>query len=127
MLRLVWRVTLLSRAIVPLIVGAIYFLARRIRTESTSIQELESAVLAQAQEGLSSIRMVHAFGRDDFEVRQFLQQAQQGLQANLRLTLTKEHSALVISPLMVIGTAGMSYVGTMNVTPDTGRSGLWAV
>lgn len=119
MLRLDWVLTLLSLAIVPLIVGAIYFFARRIRTESTSIQEHESAVLAQAQEGLSSIRMVHAFGREDFEVRQFHQQAQQSLQANLRLTLTNVNSALVISTLMVIGTAAMYYVGTLHVLDGT--------
>jgi ATP-binding cassette subfamily B protein len=119
MLRLDWVLTLLSLAIVPLIVGAIYFFARRIRSESTSIQEQESAVLAQAQEGLSSIRMVHAFGREDFEVRQFHQQAQQSLQANLRLTLTNVNSALVISTLMVIGTAAMYYVGTLHVLAGT--------
>src|SRR5437879_2901163 len=59
--------------------------------------------------------MVHAFGREDFEVRQFPQQAQQSLQANLRLTLTNVNSALVISTLMVIGTAAMYYVGTLHV------------
>src|SRR5215510_3518288 len=48
MLKLDWVLTLLSLAIVPLIIGAIYFFARRIRSESTSIQEQESAVLAQA-------------------------------------------------------------------------------
>src|SRR5207247_3368803 len=94
MLRLDWRLTLVSLAIVPLIVGTIYVFANRIRRESTSIQEQESAVLAQAQEGLSSIRMVHAFGREEFEVRQFHQQARQSLQANLRLTLTNVNSAL---------------------------------
>src|SRR5262252_1718303 len=114
MLRLDWTLTLLSLAIVPLIVGAIYFFARRIRSESTSIQEQESAVLAQAQEGLSSIRMVHAFGREDFEVRQFHQQARQSLQANLRLTLTNVNSAL-----MVVGTAAMYYVGTLHVLAGT--------
>jgi len=119
MLRLDWLLTLLSLAIVPLIVGAIYFFARRIRSESTSIQEQESAVLAQAQEGLSSIRMVHAFGREDFEVMQFHQRAQQSLQANLRLTLTNVNSALVISTLMVIGTAAMYYVGTLHVLAGT--------
>jgi ATP-binding cassette subfamily B protein len=115
MVKIDWILTLLSLTIVPLIVGAIYFFARRIRLESTSIQEQESAVLAQAQEGLSSIRMVHAFGREDFEVRQFHQQAEQSLQANLRLTLTNVNSALVISTLMVIGTAAMYYVGTLHV------------
>src|SRR5438105_7554987 len=115
MLRLDWQLTLVSLAIVPLIVGTIYIFAHRIRRESTSIQEQESAMLAQAQEGLSSIRMVHAFGREEFEVRQFQQQARQSLQANLRLTLTNVNSALVISTLMVVGTSALYYVGTLHV------------
>ena len=119
MLRLDWQLALLSLAVVPLLLGAIYFFAHRIRRESTLIQEHESAVLAQAQEGLSSIRMVHAFGREDFEVLQFQMQAQQSLQANLRLTLTNVNSALVISTLMVLGTAAMYYVGTMHVLAGT--------
>src|SRR5436190_2174203 len=119
MLRLDWQLTLVSLGIVPLVVGAIYLFAHRIRRESTSIQEHESAVLAQAQEGLSSIRMVHAFGREDFEVRQFQQQARQSLQASLRLTLTNVNSALVISTLMVVGTAVMYYIGTLHVLAGT--------
>ena len=119
MLQLDWQLTLVSLAIVPLVVGAIYLFAHRIRRESTSIQEHESAVLSQAQEGLSSIRMVHAFGREEFEVRQFQQQARQSLQANLRLTLTNVNSALVISTLMVIGTAVMYYIGTLHVLAGT--------
>jgi ATP-binding cassette, subfamily B, bacterial len=119
MLRLDWQLTLVSLAIVPLVVGTIYLFAQRIRRESTSIQEQESAVLTQAQEGLSSIRMVHAFGREEFEVLQFQQQARQSLQANLRLTLTNVNSALVISTLMVIGTAAMYYIGSLHVLGGT--------
>src|ERR1700732_4553455 len=119
MVRIDWQLPLLSLAIVPLLLGAIYFFADRIRRESTFIQEQESAVLAQAQEGLSSIRMVHAFGREEFEVLQFHQHAKQSLQANLRLTLTNVNSALVISTLMVIGTAAMYYVGTLHVLAGT--------
>jgi len=119
MLRIDWQLTFVSLAIVPLVVGAIYLFAHRIRHESTSIQEQESAVLAQAQEGLSSIRMVHAFGREEFEVRQFHQQARQSLQASLRLTLTNVNSALVISTLMVVGTAAMYYIGAVHVLAGT--------
>jgi len=119
MIRLDWQLTLLSLAIVPFIIAAIYSFAHRIRRESTFIQEHESAVLAQAQEGLSSIRMVHAFGREEFEVLQFHQRAEQSLQANLRLTLTNVNSALVISTLMVIGTAAMYYVGALHVLNGT--------
>jgi ATP-binding cassette subfamily B protein/subfamily B ATP-binding cassette protein MsbA len=119
MLQLDWELTLLSLGIVPLIVWAIYFFAHRIRTESTSIQEQDSAMLTQAQEGLSSIRMVAAFGREDFEVSQFHERAQRSLQANLRLTLTNVKSALVISTLMGIGTAAMYYLGTLHVLAGT--------
>ena len=119
MVRLDWQLTLLSLAVIPAVVGAIYFFANRIRRESIFIQERESAVLTQAQEGLSSIRMVHAFGREEFEVRQFHQQARESLRANLRLTLTNVQSALVISTLMVIGTAAMYYVGTLHVVAGT--------
>jgi ATP-binding cassette subfamily B protein/subfamily B ATP-binding cassette protein MsbA len=115
MVRLDWKLALLSLGIIPLIVLAIYFFAHRIRTQSTSIQERDSAVLTQAQEGLSAIRMVHAFGREDFEVSQFRQRAHESLQANLRLTLTNVQSALVIGTLMALGTAAMYYLGTLHV------------
>ncbi len=115
MIAIDWQLTLLSLGVVPLIVGAIYYFANRIRTQATAIQERESAVLAQAQEGLSSVRMVHAFGREDWEVRQFESHAQQSLLANLRLTLTNVYSTLVISTLMAAGTAALYYVGSLHV------------
>ncbi len=119
MLRMDWQLALLSLAIVPLLFASIYFFAHRIRTQSTSIQEQDSAMLAQAQEGLGAIRMVHAFGREDFEVSQFHQRATESLQANLRLTLTNVNSALVIGTLIAVGTAAMYYVGSLHVLRGT--------
>ena len=119
MLRMDWQLALLSLVIVPLLFAAIYFFAHRIRTQSTSIQEQDSAMLAQAQEGLGAIRMVHAFGREDFEVSQFHQRAHESLQANLRLTLTNVNSALVIGTLIALGTAAMYYIGSLHVLRGT--------
>ena len=119
MLRMDWQLSLLSLVIIPFLLGTIYLFAKRIRLQSTSIQEVESSVLVQAQEGLGSIRMVHAFGREDWEVHQFHSHAAQSLRANLQLTLTNMNSALVISTLMVISTAAIYYVGTMHVLAGT--------
>src|SRR6476659_8722051 len=119
MVQIDWQLTLLSLGVVPLIVVAIYFFAHRIRQQSTSIHEQDSALLAHAQEGLSSVRMIHAFGREEWEVGQFRRQATMSLQANLRLTLTNVTSALVISTLMVVGTAAMYYLGTLHVLAGT--------
>ena len=43
MVRIDWQLTLLSLAVVPAVVGAIYFFAHRIRRESTFIQEIGRA------------------------------------------------------------------------------------
>ena len=115
MLRLDWELTGISVAIVPAVIWAIYHYSDRVRRESTSIQEKESAVLTLAQEGLSSIKVVHAFGGEEEAVRQFRTQAHESLAANLQLSMTNVQSALVINTLMALGTAAMIYVGTLHV------------
>lgn len=115
MVRLDAKLTLLSLAVVPLIVFAIYWFAKRIRSQSTTIQERESALLATVQEGLASVRMVHAFGQEDREVGQFRDRAGESLRANLRLTFTNVTSALVVGTLMATGTAVLYYFGSLHV------------
>ena len=115
MMRMDWEMTLVAFGITPLVVLAIYVFAKRIRTQSTTIQERESDVLAVAQEGLSSIRMVHAFGREDYEVAQFRTRATHSLEANMRFTGTQMKSSLVISTLMALGTAALYWLGSLHV------------
>jgi ATP-binding cassette subfamily B protein/subfamily B ATP-binding cassette protein MsbA len=110
-----WKLTLLGLVIVPPIMFAIRFYSGRVRSESTTIQERESAVLTAAQEGLASVRMVQAFGREAFEVEQLRERAQQSVNANLRLTRTTMQSALVVSLLMIAGTALLYWVGSLHV------------
>ncbi len=110
-----WQLALLSLSIVPVMIGAIYIYAKRIRSESTEIQERESAVLTQAQEGLSSIKMVQAFGREEYEIEQFHWHAKSSLEANLRSTATSMKSSLLVSTLMALSTAAMYYVGARHV------------
>ncbi|MDB6172401.1 MAG: mdlB [Chthoniobacteraceae bacterium] len=116
---IIWRLdpmlALLSLSIVPFMVAAIYFYAKRIRTESTDIQERESAVLTQAQEGLSSIKMVQAFGREEHEIEQFHWHAKGSLEANLRLTGTSMKSSLIVGTLMAVSTAAIFLVGSQHV------------
>ncbi|MBJ7258445.1 MAG: ABC transporter ATP-binding protein [Chthoniobacterales bacterium] len=115
MVRLDAKLTILSLSVVPLIVLAIYYYAKKIRSQSTAIQERESDLLATVQEGLASIRMVHAFGREDHEVGQFHRRASESLRANLRLTFTNVSSALVVGSLMAAGAAMLYYVGSLHV------------
>ncbi|MEI6072224.1 MAG: ABC transporter ATP-binding protein [Verrucomicrobiae bacterium] len=115
MFRMNWPLTLASLAILPFVVWAIRHYAERVRRQSTTIQERESDLLTLAQEGLSQIRMVHAFGREAFEIRQFRRRAAQSLEANMRLNMTSVASALVVGTLMAVGTALMYYIGSLQV------------
>jgi ATP-binding cassette subfamily B protein len=120
MFRMNWPLTLASLVILPFIVLAIRHYAERVRKQSTTIQERESDLLTLAQEGLSQIRMVHAFGREAFEVGQFSRRAAQSLEANMRLNMTSVASALVVGTLMALGTALMYYVGSVQVLQSQG-------
>jgi ABC-type multidrug transport system fused ATPase/permease subunit len=119
MLTLDWQLTLLSMAIVPFVLWAVRHYAEHVRRDSKAIQERESAVLTVAQEGLSSIRVVHAFGQEDRQISQFRDQARESLRANLKLTFTSLSSALVASTLMAAGTALLYYVGSLHVLSGT--------
>jgi len=115
MLKMDWELTVIALCILPLVVFAIYYYANRVRRQSTTIQERESAVLSTVQEGLSSVRMVQAFGREDFEVEQLRLRAHESLRASLRLTFTTMNSALVVSTLMALGMAAVYYIGSRHV------------
>ena len=119
MMRMSWQLSLASLAILPVVMWAIRHYADRVRRQSTTIQERESDLLTLAQEGLSQIRMVHAFGREDFEILQFRQRAAQSLDANLRLSITTVASSLVVGTLMALGIAIMYYVGALEVLHKT--------
>lgn len=111
MIRIDWELTLISLGILPFVAWSIYYYGSRVRRESTVIQEQDSEVLSIVQEGLSSVRMVHAFGREDWEVQKFQSGAKRSLEAHLKLTWTNVLSALVVGTLMAAGTAGMYFVG----------------
>jgi len=115
MLAMSWKLALASLLVLPFVAWAIQFYADRVRRESTTIQERESDLLAVAQEGLSQVRMVQAFGREAYEVRQFRKRASLSLAANLRLSMTSVSSSLVVGTLMAAGTAIMYYVGSLQV------------
>ena len=128
MLRLDWELTLVALGIMPLVVLAIYVFAKRIRSQSATIQERESDVLTVAQEGLSSIRMVHAFGREEYEVAQFRTRAAHSLEANMVFTGTQMKSALVIGTLMALGTAALYFLGSLHVLDSSLSLGtLWVL
>ena len=104
-----------SLLILPLLWITIYFFSARVRRQTTTLQQEESDVLARASEGLTSIRIVHAFGQEEYEVREFEREAKQSYAANLNLTITNAISSLAISAVMALGLSAVLYVATLHI------------
>ncbi len=104
-----------SLLILPLLWLTIYIFSARVRRQTTALQQEESDVLARASEGLTSIRIVHAFGQEEYEVREFEREARQSYAANLNLTVTNAISSLAISGIMALGLAVVLYVATLHI------------
>ncbi|HXJ41913.1 MAG TPA: ABC transporter transmembrane domain-containing protein, partial [Bryobacteraceae bacterium] len=71
MLAMDWRFALLALSIVPPLFLVVYSLTRKIKQASRDVRRREGAVAAVVQEVLSSIRVVQAFTREDYEEARF--------------------------------------------------------
>jgi len=113
------ELTLIALAVVPLMVMTFRVFAKRIRDNSTRISERESAVLSIAQEGLSSVKMVQAFGREEHEVRQFAASARQSLDANVHMQSTAMYSSMITATLLMVSLAAVCWMGGLHVLGGT--------
>ena len=66
-----WQLALVSMATVPIIAASSVLMARRMRPLWQQIQQNQADMTQVAEEGLSGIRVVKAFAREDFESEKF--------------------------------------------------------
>jgi ATP-binding cassette subfamily B protein/subfamily B ATP-binding cassette protein MsbA len=115
MLAMNWKLTVVAAVVLPPLWLAIRYYALKIRDASSAIHERESELFGLTQEGLSSIRIVKAFGRESFEIEQFKARATRSLEADLRQNLTSLRSSFVIGGVMALGSAVMYGAGSFEV------------
>ena len=115
MVRMDPPLALLSFSVAPFLWGTIYCFSKRVREQSRVFHQEESDVVAKAAEGLTSIRVVAAFGRERQEVTEFKKEARQSVSANLQLTRTNIVSSLIVGTIMAAGTAGVLYLAAQHV------------
>jgi ATP-binding cassette subfamily B protein/subfamily B ATP-binding cassette protein MsbA len=115
MLRLDWLLTLVSLGIIPVLMGSMRWLTRRITTLATDMRVKESALLSRAQRGLGAIRVIQAFTTEEDEHRQFVASSTASLDSNLRFYTFQSLFTAFISVVMAGGTALVLWVGAMHV------------
>ncbi|MBT3273000.1 MAG: ABC transporter ATP-binding protein, partial [Spirochaetales bacterium] len=86
-----WRLSLISIAVVPLIIWSSWFFYKRIHDAYESYQEQDGKLSSVLQENLSGVRIVRAFARRKFEEQKFEQENKEKFDRGIRFM--KSHAS----------------------------------
>jgi len=98
MLALNWRFTLISLTVAPVLFLVVYIFTRRIKKASRDVRKKESELVSTVEEVFSSIRVVKAFAREDYEERRFERQSLE----NVEMALVARSIKMKLSPIVEI-------------------------
>jgi ATP-binding cassette, subfamily B, bacterial len=115
MLYLNWRFTLISLSIAPILFAVVYAFTRRIKKASRAVREKESELVSMVGEVFSSIRVVKAFAREDYEEERFERQSLENVETALRARTLKMLLSPVVEIISAIGTGLMLWYGARMV------------
>ena len=111
MLYLNWRFTLISLSVAPVLFLVVYVFTRRIKKASRDVRSKESELVSMVEEVFSSIRVVKAFAREDYEERRFERQSLENVEAALQARSIKMKLSPVVDIIVATGTCLMLWYG----------------
>jgi ABC-type multidrug transport system fused ATPase/permease subunit len=106
---------LISLSVVPLIYGSAGFYARRIEPTVYHVRKLEGQSLSIVHETMAMLRVIVAFGREKYEYARFRTQAEEAVDARVKLTVRQTVFSLVVTMITALGTAAVLGFGAYHV------------
>ncbi|QIN81831.1 ATP-binding cassette domain-containing protein [Rubrobacter tropicus] len=127
MLVIDWRLGLIAAAWAPLVVLASAYFRRRIRDEEVRVRQREGDVTSLAQETISSIRVVKAFGRERFANRRFEEQTGEMAEGNVNVARLEARFSWATTILSATGLAALVVFGSYQVLAGALTAGTLVV
>ncbi len=118
-----WRFTLIALSITPPLFAVVYTYTRRIKQASRALRKKEGEVVSVVAEVLSSIRVVKAFAREDYEEARLAQQSLENVEIALRARSLKAKLAPVVQVIVAVGTCLVLWYGVNLVLTNQMTSG----
>ncbi len=115
MLRMDWVLTLLAMTVCPVLYLTITLMTSRITAAAEQAREQESEVYSVVQRGISAMRIIQAFTKEEEEHNKFMTASRQSLGASLRLYTLQTFYSGVVNVVMALGTAFCVWVGARHV------------
>ena len=112
-----WRFTLLALAVAPALFIVVYVYTPRIKKASRAVKKKEGELMSDVSEILSSIHVVQAFARENYEDRRFEWESRQQVEAGLAARSTKAKLTPIVEVIVAVGTAlVLGYGATLAVS-----------
>ena len=99
-----WRFTLLGLSVAPVLFVFVYFYSRRVKVAAREVKKKESELLSTVAEKLTSIQVVQAFAREDYEDRSFSFESRDNVRAGLRARSIKAKLSPMVDLIVAVGT-----------------------
>lgn len=104
MVYLNWSFTLIALSIAPVLFIVVYSFTRRIKKASRAVRKKESELVSVVQEVLTSVRVVKAFAREDFEASRFESQSLENVETALEARSLKAKLSPIVDVMVAAGT-----------------------
>ncbi|MGH9407097.1 MAG: ABC transporter ATP-binding protein [Terriglobia bacterium] len=106
-----WRFTLIALSVAPALFIVVYTYTRRIKKASREVRKKQGEIVSVMAEVLSSIRIVKAFAREDYEQQRLEEESLEGVEIGLRARGLKAELAPIVAVIVAIGTCLVLWFG----------------
>ncbi len=119
MFYLSWQFTLIALSVAPVLFVVVYSFTRRIKKASRAVRKKESEIVSVIAEVLSSMRVVKAFAREDYEQKRLEQESLESVEIALQARSIKAKLAPLVEVIVACGTAVALWYGSRLVLAGT--------
>jgi ATP-binding cassette, subfamily B, bacterial len=106
-----WQFTLIALSVVPILFAMVYSYTRRIKKAAREVRKKEGEITSVVEEVLSSIRVVKAFAREDYEVQRLEQESLEAVDISLRARSLKAKLTPLVGIVVAAGTGLVLWFG----------------
>jgi ATP-binding cassette, subfamily B, bacterial len=106
-----WQFTLIALAVVPPLFVIVNTYTHRVKKATREVRKKEGRMVSVVSEVVSSIRVVKAFSREDYEVRRFEGESLEAVEAALAARSLKARLVPIVNIVTAIGTCAVLWFG----------------
>ncbi|HKO17816.1 MAG TPA: ABC transporter ATP-binding protein, partial [Acidobacteriaceae bacterium] len=106
-----WQFALIALAVVPPLFVIVYTYTRRVKKASREVRKKEGSMISVVEEVVTSMRVVKAFAREDYEIRRFEGESLEAVEAALRARALKAKLVPIVNIITAIGTCAVLWFG----------------